>query len=102
MSPGGEPATQTVEAEPATQVVGQPVVVVGSGRAEPTSGPPVVGTMRRLARNRKGVVGLTFLVVLLLVAVFGPFLVPYDPNEVHVAVQLAPPSSTYWLGTDEL
>ena len=65
-------------------------------------GAPSVGTVRRLTRNRKGIVGIGFLIVLLTVAVFGRFVVPYDPNEVHVADQLAPPSATYWLGTDEL
>jgi peptide/nickel transport system permease protein len=65
-------------------------------------GAPSVGTVRRLARNRKGIAGIGFLIVLLVVAIFGRFVVPYDPNEVHVADQLAPPSATYWLGTDEL
>ena len=89
-------------ASTASPVASRPVVTVGNSRAEPVSGPPAVGTLRRLARNRKGVVGLTFLTVLLVVAVFGQFVVPYDPNEVHVADQLAAPSGTYWLGTDEL
>src|SRR5688500_20381816 len=71
-------------------------------RAVGPVGSPLVGTARRLARNRKGIVGIGFLVVLVVVAIFGRFVVPYDPNEVHVADQLAPPSATYWLGTDEL
>lgn len=69
--------------------------------AEPASS-PFMATVRRVARNRKGLVGASFLVVLILVAVFGQFLMPYDPNEVHVADQLQGPSPTYWLGTDEL
>jgi len=71
-------------------------------RAAVSSGSPRLGTLRRLTRSRKGVVGLTFLVVLILVAGLGRFVVPYDPNAVHPADQLAPPSSTYLLGTDEL
>ena len=72
------------------------------GRAAGPVGSPILGTARRLTRNRKGIVGVGFLALLLAVAIFGRFLVPYDPNEVHVTDQLAPPSSTYWLGTDEL
>ena len=89
-------------AEPAGDIAPRPVVAVGTGRAQTSAGSPAVGTLRRLTRNRKGAAGLGFLIVLLLVAVLGPFLVPYDPNEVHVVDQLAAPSGTYWLGTDEL
>lgn len=56
----------------------------------------------RLARNRKGAFGLVVLVTLILVAVFAPELSRHDPNENHLLVQLAPPSVTYWFGTDEL
>jgi peptide/nickel transport system permease protein len=76
--------------------------VVGATPVVERAAPPAAGTIKRLTRNRKGVFGLGFLVVLLLVAVFGRFVVPYDPNEVHPADQLAPPSATYLLGTDEL
>jgi peptide/nickel transport system permease protein len=58
--------------------------------------------MKRLLRTWKGVVGLVFLLGLLGVALIGPSLAPYDPNEVHLNAQLAPPSATYLLGTDEL
>lgn len=56
----------------------------------------------RLARNRKGAFGLVVLVTLILVAVFAPEISRHDPNENHLLVQLAPPSATYWFGTDEL
>ncbi len=84
---GGIPA-------PAVPTAATPMVDVRSA--------PSLGTLRRLTRSRKGIVGLAFLSTLLVVAVFGRFVVPFDPNEVHVADQLAPPSTTYWLGTDEL
>ncbi len=58
--------------------------------------------VRRLMRNRKGMFGLIILVALILVAIFGSLFTPYNPNEIHVIDQLAPPSSTYWFGTDEL
>jgi peptide/nickel transport system permease protein len=83
-------------------VTAPPAVVATTETAVVSSGSPRLGTLRRLARSRKGVVGLTFLIVLLVVAGLGRFVVPYDPNAVHPADQLAPPSATYWLGTDEL
>jgi peptide/nickel transport system permease protein len=88
-----EPAIATIPASTGGTVDAAKVDVRGA---------PSVGTVRRLARSRKGVVGLAFLIGLLLVAIFGRFVVPYDPNEVHVVDQLAAPSATYWLGTDEL
>ena len=88
--------------DPAGSAAAPRVALAEGGQPVVSSGAPRLGALRRLARNRKGVVGLTFLVVLLVVAVFGRFVVPYDPNAVHPADQLAPPSATYWLGTDEL
>jgi peptide/nickel transport system permease protein len=78
------------------------VALAEGGHSIVSSSAPRLGALRRLARNRKGVVGLSFLAILIVVAVFGRFVVPYDPNAVHPADQLAPPSATYWLGTDEL
>jgi len=60
------------------------------------------GVVRRLLRNRKGVFGATVLMVLILVAILCEFVAPFDPNELHLADQLKPPSGTYWFGTDEV
>jgi peptide/nickel transport system permease protein len=57
---------------------------------------------RRLLRHRKGLVGTVVLVLLCLAGAFGSLLAPYDPIELHLDAQLAPPSATYLLGTDEL
>jgi peptide/nickel transport system permease protein len=88
--------------EPAGPASAARLAIADGGQAVAASSSSGLGTLRRLGRSRKGVVGLTFLAILIVVAVFGRFVVPYDPNEVHPADQLAPPSSTYWLGTDEL
>ena len=87
---------------PAAPVPAPRVAVAAGERVAVSPGSPAIGTVRRLARNRKGVVGLVFLSVLIVVAVFGRFGVPYDPNAVHPDDQLVPPSAIYWLGTDEL
>jgi peptide/nickel transport system permease protein len=60
------------------------------------------GLARRLIRSPKGRFGLIVLVVLILVALFAPLLAPYNPNDVHLLDQLAPPSRQYLFGTDEV
>lgn len=40
--------------------------------------------------------------VLIAAAVVGPYLTPYDPNQVELKSRLLPPSSSHWLGTDHL
>ncbi|GGM20800.1 ABC transporter permease [Promicromonospora citrea] len=50
-------------------------------------------------RNGKVVTGLAILGFFTLLAVLGPWLSPYDPNQVSDAL-LSPPSATHWLGTD--
>jgi peptide/nickel transport system permease protein len=53
-------------------------------------------------RSPKGRFGLGVLVTLVLVAVFAPLLAPYNPNDIHLLDQLAPPSRQYLFGTDEV
>lgn len=50
------------------------------------------------------VTGLAFGMALILVlsALFGPYLVPHDPYVSNTAMALKPPSATYWFGTDQL
>jgi peptide/nickel transport system permease protein len=55
----------------------------------------------RFMRSFSGAVGVTIVVFVVAVAIFGRYFAPYDPN-VPVTVPLAPPSSHYWLGTDFL
>ena len=57
-------------------------------------------TMRAFRRNRMAMVGLAFVVLLVLGAVFAPWISPHDPYRVELDEQLLPMSATYWLGTD--
>jgi peptide/nickel transport system permease protein len=41
-------------------------------------------------------------VALVVIAIFGPWLVPYDPIASNVSQALMPPSSAHWAGTDQL
>ena len=60
---------------------------------------------RRFSRLRKlsalARVGLVMVAVVLLVALLGPWLAPYDPQLIDVTRQLDGPSAQHWLGTDE-
>src|ERR1043166_4404900 len=42
------------------------------------------------------------LVRILFAALFGPYVVPYDPLASDTAAALKPPSATHWFGTDQL
>ena len=55
-----------------------------------------------LGENR--VTGFAFglLIVILFAAIFGPWIVPYDPLASDTAAALKPPSAAHWFGTDQL
>ncbi|AMY71059.1 ABC transporter permease [Frigidibacter mobilis] len=57
--------------------------------------------MRDFLRNPVGVVGLVLLMIVLVVALFGPWLAPYDPQLFHAPSRLQGPSAEFWLGTDQ-
>jgi peptide/nickel transport system permease protein len=58
------------------------------------------GQWRSLKRNPRLLIGLAIVSVSLILALFGPYLAPYDPQEAHPGDQLLPPSTQYWMGTD--
>jgi peptide/nickel transport system permease protein len=58
-------------------------------------------TLRRLLKNRSGVVGLALVLTFVFVAVFAELVSPFDPTEMHPVDRLQAPSSSYLLGTDE-
>ncbi len=57
---------------------------------------------RRFRKNKGAVIGLTFIVLVILVAILAPVLSPHDPLKQDILSRLEPPSSEYLLGTDEL
>lgn len=52
------------------------------------------------ASNRVALAGLAFVLVLVAVALFIPWISPHDPYRVALDEQFLPPSFTFWLGTD--
>lgn len=66
----------------------------------PRPGP--VATWRRsmLARYPTAVLGGAILVVMILAAIFAPFLFTSDPVRLNPITRLRPPSADFWFGTD--
>jgi peptide/nickel transport system permease protein len=61
--------------------------------------PPLV---KRILSNKRIIIGLYFLTPMVLMAVLGDIVAPYDPTAVHVTDRYAGPGVTYLLGTDHL
>jgi peptide/nickel transport system permease protein len=55
---------------------------------------------RRLVRKPVGLIALLYLGFVILMAIIGPFIAPYDPNEASLQLVLAPPSPEHLLGND--
>jgi peptide/nickel transport system permease protein len=69
-----------------------------------TSGLTAVIEHTRYVLGENRVTGFAFglLVVIILAAVLGPWLVPYDPLASDTAAALTAPSAAHWFGTDQL
>jgi ABC-type dipeptide/oligopeptide/nickel transport system permease subunit len=59
-------------------------------------------TLEQFLRRPLALIGLSILLVLILAAVFAPYIAPYDPIKRNFAVRFEPPSAAHWLGTDAL
>lgn len=55
-----------------------------------------------LWENKASVWGLGFILLLIFIAIFAQFLMPYDPNASNMAESFLRPSSEHWFGTDQL
>src|SRR6201747_2535973 len=55
-----------------------------------------------LGENRVTAFAFGLLVILLIAAIFGSFIVPYDPLASDTAAALKAPSAAHWFGTDQL
>lgn len=58
--------------------------------------------MRRALSNPLARWGLAIIASILLLALFAPWVAPYDPDAIDVQAILLPPSSLHWMGTDGL
>lgn len=58
--------------------------------------------MKRALANPLARWGFAIIVTILVLAIFAPLLVPYDPDAIDVKAILLAPSSSHWMGTDGL
>ncbi|OMF92878.1 ABC transporter permease [Paenibacillus sp. FSL R7-0273] len=58
--------------------------------------------IRRILNTPSLLAGGIMFAVLILLAVFIPYISPYDPTEQNLSAFLQPPSAEHWLGTDQL
>lgn len=68
---------------------------------------PIWTRIRRMALFRvisdaTGLMGLLFVALIVILAVFAPWLTPYAPDEIDVANRLVGPTAEHWMGTDQL
>lgn len=79
-------------------ISGQPAVI--------KSPPRWNGVWRRrlwlISRSPLTVAGGIIIVLMLLLMIFGPWIVPQDPDAINLAARLQPPGSAHWFGTDEV
>ncbi|MCC7038827.1 MAG: ABC transporter permease [Burkholderiales bacterium] len=58
--------------------------------------------LRRLGRRPAAMLGLAFVVFFVLIAIFAPWVAPYDPLATSWSAVRKAPSWAHWFGTDEL
>jgi len=63
---------------------------------------PARRAARRLFARKGAVVGLAVIATFIVLAVFAPWIVPYDPIATSWTLVRKPPSALHWFGTDDL
>lgn len=59
------------------------------------------GVLSGMRRRPAALIALVFVVALALMAIFAPWIAPYDPYAQDLLDRLSPPSAEHWLGTDD-
>ncbi|PZM67532.1 ABC transporter permease [Paenibacillus dendritiformis] len=58
--------------------------------------------LRKLWKNKLAMIGLALLLLILLLAAAGPYIVPHSPSAQSLTKTNLPPSAEHWFGTDDL
>ncbi|MGX0904093.1 peptide/nickel transport system permease protein [Roseovarius sp. MBR-79] len=58
--------------------------------------------LREVVARPSGAIGVTLVVIHALMAIFSPWIAPYDYKAMEATLTLAEPSAAHWLGTDHL
>src|SRR5262249_61183484 len=67
----------------------------------PARGPSAI-LVRKLFRRKVVLAGAIILVAVALLALFAPWVTPYDPTTMKILDRMQSPRSAHWFGTDEL
>jgi len=70
--------------------------------APPRELSPAQRALRRLVRRRGAMVALAVVVFFVLLAIFAPWIAPYDPLATSWGAVRKAPSAAHWFGTDEI
>jgi peptide/nickel transport system permease protein len=68
--------------------------------AATTAMPARVSTWSRARSNPSILIGFVICAILVIMAVFAPWVAPFDPNKQMLGAQLADPSAKHWFGLD--
>jgi len=79
-----------------TDGVASPTIVVPAASSERRQ------RLRQILKSAAFLVGLVILVFWVCCAIFGPYVVPYDPYAADPLNSLLPPSADHWFGTEQL
>jgi peptide/nickel transport system permease protein len=63
---------------------------------------PARRALRRLLKRKGAIVGMVVIAIFVLLAVFAPLIVPYDPIATSWSLVRKAPTSQHWFGTDDL
>src|SRR3978361_2234011 len=63
---------------------------------------PTRRALRRLFKRKSAVVGLVVIATFMVLALFAPLIMPYDPIATSWSLVRKPPSALHWFGTDDL
>ena len=63
---------------------------------------PWLEAWRSFKKSKSALIGAGIVVFFVILAIFGPWLAPFDMNEQNLSDRLLSPSGEHWLGTDDL
>ena len=77
-----------------------PLPAAASAPATAAAAQRRAGLVARLARDRVALVSAVLLALIVLSALFAPWVAPYDPYFTDLNKAMQPPSAAHWFGTD--
>jgi len=84
------------------KVAGGGDAAIGNAPAEGKQYSLFKDAFQRLVANKLAIVGLVVVIAVILVALFGPYITPYDFLSQNLDARNAAPSAQHWFGTDDL